>query len=266
MVFLIVCCPHQTLLGFETDFSKEETVLISNGLGLAAITTWGILNWNYFNNDPKKAEEGWFSNDTKNGGQDKIGHFYFAYSLSHILSAIYESHGYSNRKGAFFGSLSSFGLTTWMELGDSFSEYGFSYEDAIMNLVGSITGYFLYTCPAISKKIDFRIEYWPDFSEPDFFTDYEHQKFLMAVKFDGFDFSQKNILKYLEFHLGYYTRGFADNTSREQNIYVGIGINVSRLFKRISMPRTAKVFQYIQLPYTYIKTTKNLNEQAPRIP
>jgi uncharacterized protein YfiM (DUF2279 family) len=249
-----------TVSGFETDFSKEETLLISNGIGLAAITTWGVLNWDYFKNDPKTADEGWFSDNTKSGGQDKIGHFYFAYSLSHILSAIYEKSGYSSRQGAFLGSISSFGLTTWMELGDSFSRYGFSYEDVVMNLMGSAAGYWLYTCPAVAQKIDFRMEYRPDFDELDFFTDYERQKFLVALKFDGFDFAQKNYLKYLELHLGYFTRGYEADTRRERNLYIGIGLNLSRLFKGLSMPGTARAFNYIQLPYSYIGMDRDLKD------
>jgi len=256
---LIVFFPPPDLSGNENGFSKEEKVVISNAVGLGAITTWGLLNWDYFENHPKKADEGWFSDNTKNGGHDKLGHFYFSYTLSHILAAIYENNGYSSRQGAFLGSLSSLGMASWMEIGDSFGSYGFSYEDFIMNLIGTTTGYFFYTHPEISEKIDFRFEYQPEFNKTDFSTDYEHQKFLIALKFDGFDFAQKNYLKYLELHLGYYTRGYPDNNNRERNIYIGIGINFSRLFKQLSMPKTSKVFNYIQIPYTYIEIKNDLN-------
>ncbi|MBT3178356.1 MAG: DUF2279 domain-containing protein [Desulfobacula sp.] len=260
ILFLTCCIFVPDLSGMETNFSKQETVLISNILGLTAITTWGILNWDYFKNEPKKKDEGWFSKNTKDGGHDKLGHFYFSYALSNALAGIYEKKGYSARQGAFLGSLSSFGMTTFMEVGDSFSSYGFSYEDFIMNLVGSVTGYFLYSHPDIAQKIDFRVEYHPNFSKTDFFTDYENQKFLLALKFDGFEFAQKNHLKYLELHLGYYTKGFPDKKDRERNIYIGVGINISRLFKQAAMPKTSKAFNYIQLPYTYIKIDKNLNK------
>lgn len=248
------------LFGGENRFSKEETVFISNGIGLAAITTWGILNWDYFKNDPKTAHEGWFSENSKTGGQDKLGHFFASYSLSHLLSAMYEKSGYSARQGALIGAVSSFGLTTWMELGDAFSTYGFSREDMVMNVLGATAGYVLYAYPELSEKIDFRLEYLPEFDKADVLTDYENQKFLMALKFDGFEFARKNYLKYLELHLGYYTRGYDNHDTRERNIYLGLGINFSRIFKTASMPRTAKVFNYIQLPYTYVAVEKNLND------
>ena len=259
ILLLAGCLLPNNLSGMEANFSKEETVLISNIIGLTAITTWGVLNWDYFKNKPVKKDEGWFSNNTKDGGHDKLGHFYFSYALSNGLAAIYENAGYTTRQGALLGSLSSFGMATWMEIGDSFSSYGFSYEDFITNLLGSMTGYFFYSHPDLAEKIDIRLEYRPDFNKTDFITDYENQRFLLALKFDGFEFAQNNHLKYLELHLGYDTKGFPDQKNRERNIYVGIGINVSRLFKQASMPRISKAFNYIQLPYTYIKIDKNLN-------
>lgn len=246
-------------VGDEDTCPRQDTVLISNAVGLSLITTWGILNWDYFQRSPHTAKEGWFSNDTKNGGSDKLGHFYVSYSLSHLLAYIYNENGYSSEGAARLGALSSFVMTSWMEAGDSFSNYGFSWEDLLMNIVGSSTGYLFYTHPELASKIDFRIEFVPDFSTFDFVTDYEHQKFVVALKLDGFHFSQDNFLKYLELHLGYYSRGYPDQLDKERNIYVGIGLNVSRLLKSLSMPKTSKVFNYIQVPRTYIGIKKNLN-------
>jgi len=242
----------------DTCFTKKETVIFSNAVGFAVITGWGILNWDYFQNDPKKADEGWFSDHTKSGGVDKLGHFYFSYGLSHLFSWLYEHEGYSKDQGALLGSLSAFGLNTWMEIGDSFSGYGFSYEDALMNLAGSLTGYLLYTRPDLAEKIDLRIEYLPDFKKLDFATDYENQKFLVALKFDGFDFAKNNGLKYFELHLGYYTRGYSGGGSRERNVYLGFGLNMPRIFKQFSLPKVSKAAQYIQVPYTYIETSRDL--------
>lgn len=258
--FLAAGCAFATdLPENQCTFSKEKTVFISNVIGMTAITTWGVLNWDYFQNKPQAKNEGWFSSNTKDGGHDKLGHFYLSYALSNGLAAIYENAGYTAGQGAFIGALSSFGLTTWMEIGDSFSSYGFSHEDFIMNLIGSITGYVLYSHPDIAEKIDIRFEYRPDFNETDVFTDYENQKFLIALKFDGFEFAQDNYFRYLELHLGYDVNGFPDKHNRERNLYLGIGINVSRLFKQASMPRVSKVLNFIQLPYTYITLDKHLN-------
>ena len=84
-------------------------------------------------------------------------------------------------------------------------------------------------------------------------------KFLMAVKLGGFESLKNTYAEYIEFHLGYYTRGYSDDINKERNIYIGIGINLSKIFTNFSMTKTAKVFNYYQLPYTYISIDKNLN-------
>ncbi|MCK4767357.1 MAG: DUF2279 domain-containing protein [Desulfobacula sp.] len=248
-----------TVSGFDTDFSKEEKVVLTNIAGLAAVTAWGVANWDYFGNSPSRADEGWFSENTKEGGADKLAHFYLSYTLSHALGSLYENWGYSHKKGALLGSWSSFGLMSFMEMGDSFSSYGFSSEDFIMNCIGSIAGYVLYTNPELSRKIDFRVEYIPNFDSVDFFTDYEHSKYLMALKLDGFDCVKKKYLKYLELHVGYYTRGYSNGINKKRNIYVGVGINLSKIFNDLSMKKTSKIANYIQLPYTYLSVKKDLN-------
>lgn len=258
-IFLICILLYPlSVSGFNGDFSKEEKLLMTNIAGFAAITAWGVANWDYFANSPSRAEEGWFSRNTEEGGADKLGHFHLSWTLSHALAATYEKWGYSHEKGALLGSLSSMGIMSWMELGDSFSNYGFSFEDFTMNCMGSVAGYLIYTNPDLSRKIDFRVEYIPRFDELDFFTDYEHLKYLTALKLDGFDWVKNKYLKYLELHFGYYARGYSNNENRERNLYIGIGINMSKIFKDFSMDKISKITNYIQLPYTYTSVDKSL--------
>ena len=136
---------------------------------------------------------------------------------------------------------------------------GFSKEDLAMNLLGCATGFLLYRYPDIGKKLDFRMEYIPRFSNSDLVTDYEHMKFLMAVKPAGFKSLQKSALRPFEFHLGYYARGYPHEADKSRNIYLGIGISLPYLFSNQSMKKTARVLNYYQLPYTYISYDRDLN-------
>lgn len=244
----------------EEGWSKKQKVLMTNLGGIAAITAWGMANWDYFANDPKKGSEGWFPKDSHKGGADKCAHFYFSYTLSHILSDTFDYWGYPSQKAALLGSLSSLAMMSYMEFGDSFSNYGFSHEDFLMNLFGCTAGYLLYRNPNLSKKIDFRVEYIPTFDQLDFFTDYENMKFLLAVKLDGFESLKNTNAKYFELHLGYYTRGYSGDKNKERNIYIGIGINFSKIFTNFSMGKTARVLNYYQPPYTYISIDKDFNK------
>ncbi|MBI9088864.1 MAG: DUF2279 domain-containing protein [Desulfobacterium sp.] len=246
--------------GFEPELSKEEKVLLANGVGLLAITGWGVANWDYFTKSPTLGDENWFSEDTDEGGADKLGHFYFTYAISHILGARYERWGYSHEKASLLGALSSFALMGAMEAGDSFSDFGFSHEDFIMNALGGIAGYYFRVCPGLARKIDIRVEYRPDFTEPDIFTDYERTRYLAAVKLDGFDAIENRYLKLLEIHLGYFIQGYSDNqTKRSRNLYLGVGINMPRFFNHFSLNKTSKIVNYLQIPYTSLRLEKDLN-------
>jgi len=253
--------PAFDLKDIGSAMSREKKVLAVNAGGILLITAWGVANWDYGDRSPHAMDERWFSRNTKVGGADKLGHFQFNYTLTHGLSYLYEHWGYEQERAAFWGGISSFGLMGFMEAGDSFSDYGFSHEDFLMNSLGSLVGYYFYLHPEISSKIDFRVEYDFDFSKADFFTDYENQKYLLAVKLAGFDFIENELFKYLELHLGYYTRGYDDNPpiDREQNLYCGIGINLSRVFEKMSCKKTAKVLQYIQIPHTYLTVEEDMN-------
>ena len=55
---------------------KNSKLWTVNLTGIGIITAWGIANWNYFSQTPKTTSEGWFGNDTKSGGADKLGHAY----------------------------------------------------------------------------------------------------------------------------------------------------------------------------------------------
>jgi hypothetical protein len=181
--------------------------------------------------------------------------------MSHGFSHLYNSWGYKKKQAAYYGALSSFGLTGFMEFGDSFSEFGFSSQDFVMNAVGSFVGYHLYINPDLSKKVDLRVDYRPTFKETDFITDYERMKFLLAVKLDGFHAIKNKGLKYLEIHLGYYTRGYVGQlgVNRERNLYFGIGLNLSKMFIERSHKKTATFFRYYQMPYSYFEFNDNLN-------
>lgn len=244
-----------------TSLDKRDKVLYTNLGGVALITAWGVAKWDYFKRSPHAGSEGWFEQDTESGGADKLGHLYAAYVTGHALSSLYESWGYGGREASLYGAWSSFGLMTFMEVGDSFSSYGFSYEDLIIGGVGSYIGYLTDTSPALARKLDLRFEYDPTGgNNSDIFTDYENSKYLLALKLDGFESVTNPYLKYLEFHLGYYTRNF-DNAA-EQNkrkLYFGIGINLSKIFAQRSHKKTATFLKYFQVPNTYVEFDHDLD-------
>ena len=256
-MFLLYSCLYGSD-SLSTSLSKEDKVLYSNIAIGAGIVGWGVAYWDYGSGTPHMESEGWFGQDTKNGGADKFGHFYTNYLLSHALAGTYEHWGYSSDEAIKLAAISSFGLSGLiMEVGDSFSPYGMSLEDLAMDLLGSVVGYYWYKYPYLMEKIDFRIEFLPKFnnnSTTDVMTDYHRMKHLIAIKAEGFDFLKKNsFTKYLELHIGYYTKGYQDlDLQNERHSYIGVGINLSKLFRK-PLKNYSKIFNYYQVPNTYIK-------------
>lgn len=263
MMRVILMLVSILLFAYGENNESRRDILYTNLVGAAVITAWGVANWEYGAREPHSDSEGWFERDTKSGGSDKLGHFYASYAIGSGLSSLYENWGYSQKEAAYYGALSSFVLLNYMEIGDSFSsEFGFSYEDFIMNTAGVLSSYFLYAHPELSKRIDLRIEYIPSLNSADVITEYEKMKYLIAFKAEGFDGISNSYLKYLELHLGYYARnykgGFSDES--ERIVYVGIGFNFSRILRKNGYAKTSRFLNYYQLPYTYLPLEKDLNK------
>lgn len=269
--------PAETAYGAEgTDsgLSRGEKVIITNAAASALLVTWGVTQWGYFSNPLHFKDEGWFGNDTSSGGADKLGHLYSAYLITRILAPLYDGWGYSRDDAALYAAASSVFLTVGIiEIGDGTSDaYGFSTEDAIADTLGAVIGYFWYRYPPLAKLIDLRVEWVPDFGKSDqgtdFTTDYENMKHLIAVKGEGIGAFENTYLEYAELHVGYFGRNFHDNGApgdyhpippeeTERYVYVGLGINLSRLLRPV-MGDYAGFFNYYQTPYTYIARDREI--------
>ena len=248
----------------QSGLTRSQKAWLLNIGATGGIVAYGIAKWDYGQRRFNFANEGWFGFDTGHGGADKLGHFWTSYMLSHGFAHLYRKWGYDDDTANLYGAGSSLLFQTVMEIGDGFSDFGSSYEDMVMNLVGVGAGYFLGRHPDLARKIDFRIEYTPDIrnSNFDLLTDYDNQRFLVALKADGFDAVTNPWLKYAELHIGYFARGYEGRDpngpdNRNRTLYVGLGLNVSRLVQRHVNTR---VFDYFQLPYTSVRADFGLDK------
>ena len=248
----------------EEYLNKHTKVILTNAIMGGATIYWGLTKWDYGSDNPVSRDEGWFEKETSNGGSDKLGHFYTNYLTTRIFSSLFNYWGYSKSDAALYAAVTSMVQSViFVEIGDSSSKgFGFSYQDAIMDVVGAAVGYIWEMYPTMSNKIDFRVEYAPDFSKPirsDITTDYENMKHLMVLKAEGF--TNTPVLEYFELHLGYYTRKFYHGRGpideRERTIYAGVGINLSKVFRPV-IGKYSTFFNYYQTPYTYVSYDKEI--------
>ncbi|MBW4934917.1 DUF2279 domain-containing protein [Marinobacter sp. F4206] len=229
--------------------------------GAGIITAWGIAHWDYFSTRPSASSEGWFGQDSPEGGADKLGHLFTTYATAQGISSLFEHWCFTPEDAARYGALSSFAILGYMELGDAFSDFGFSYEDLIANAAGALAGYYRYRYPSLARKVDLRWEVGVKPNQIDLTTDYDNSKYLVALKLNGFDTFSQGFLRHVELHAGYYTRGYsAPDEPDERTLYVGIGLNLTDLFRRNGYSKTATFLNYYQPPGTYLAAEETLGD------
>lgn len=244
-------------------WTRRRKVLALNVGGAAAILGFGSIAWDHGSQSFDFQNEGWFGHSTKYGGADKLGHAWANYALAMLYSQFYADWDFEPHEAALYGSLSSWAHTALVEIGDGFSkDHGFSWEDLLFNTFGAAFAYARLLNPSLAESVDFRLEWIPsrqfrrgDRSDP--FTDYSGQKYLLAFKLGGLLQTDDPLMRALEVHLGYYTRGYVSGDEgtfdrEKRHGYIGLGLNVTYLLDRLTGRRAWNLFDYFQMPYTYL--------------
>ncbi len=247
---------HATLL------SEDPTtgLILDNLAANAVITAWGFKNWKWGERSFHFRSEDWFEEDSDTGGSDKTGHFYMTYLLSRMLSARMEDRGLSLEDASLAGSLSAMLAMTLLEVGDATSNYGFSKEDLLSDGLGALSAYLIRSNPKADDFLDIRLEYLPTsgyFDNPDTATDYSGMKHLIAFKLSGFESLKETPLRFLEIQAGYYTRGYRSydvDIAKSQQVYLGIGLNLSELANMSGINIFKNLFEFYQPGHTYVQS------------
>ena len=246
--------------------------------GIAAtVGIYGATNWweDGFSGSFHTVNEGWFGQDTNEGGADKAGHAYSTYVITRLLTRTFEAIGNDPGRALRLGTWTSLGVMTGVEVIDGFSKkYAFSLEDVVMNTAGAAFAVLSEVYPSVDALLDFRLLYQrPDDAQQAGATqplsDYSGQTFLLVMKADGIPrLREVPVVRYLEFEVGYNARGYETNDGTlndpERRICFGVGINLSRLLsdtvfrgdlKGGKIQRgTDTVLEYLEVPWTAART------------
>jgi hypothetical protein len=242
--------------------------------GIGGVAAYGNAKWwqDGFSSQFKTVKEGWFGQNTENGGADKLGHGFAVYTGTRLISQALQWAGNSPERArslAFWGTVGTF---TGVEILDGFSaKWRFSAEDAVINVAGGLLGYAMETHPQLDALIDVRLQYRPSQGpegKRDFdpFGDYSGQKYLLAFKASGMPaLRERPLLRYLEFVVGYSAAGFEPESQRvfgppTRKLYAGISLNLAEVlrgtvFKDNAQPSrtqraTETFFELVQIPGT----------------
>lgn len=241
---------------------RHRNVLVV-GSGAALVAAYGLSHWwqDGFGGGFKTTNEGWFGRGTAFGGADKLGHVYSNYAGVRLLTPLFELAGNDREAAVGPAAWSTLGIFTGVEVLDGFSRHWkFSAQDAIANAAGTLLGVALERHPDQDALLDLRVDYRPsEGSSFDPFGDYSGQKYLLVFKADAFArLRQHPALRYLEFAVGYGTRGYDNGGDRHRDLYLGVSVNLARLLADVaykgqmhSTPLqrgTDRVFELIQFP------------------
>jgi hypothetical protein len=242
---------------------RNAALIAGSGLLVGA---YGLRKWwnDGFTGDFRSVSEGWFGQDTPYGGADKLGHAFFAYAGTRLLTRAFEAAGNDPGRALGLGVWTTLGIMTAVEVLDGYSkQYEFSKEDAIMNVAGVALGYVLERNPDLDRLIDMRLLYRPSAGKFDPAGDYSGQKYLLAAKASGVPALRDNpLLRYFELTAGYGARGYesAPGVERSRHLYFGISLNLSEILGQTvfdgasgrsrAQRATDLFFRFIQVPGT----------------
>jgi len=241
----------------------STAVLVGSAIA-ASSTIWrhGYEPFNFHN-------EFWFGRHTYAGGADKASHFVFYNGLTRELSIGYYRMGYSSDEAYLMGFLVSMGAGLATEIGDGFTQFGFSYEDLVTDGLGAATA-VLISRNHLDDLIGFRFGPVPNqlpqpcCPESNLGKDYSTEIYTGDLKIAGLARRMKfdpGPARYLLLSMTYSSKGYKSSLPefREQQIGIEVGINFPEILTAIGVRDTTWwgrclfiFFNFVRIPYTQI--------------
>ena len=255
---------HSVSLTSEQLRQRNAAVI---GGGILVVGVYGAAKWweDGFTGDFRTQKEGWFGQNTSSGGADKLGHVFSAYVGTRLVTQAFGALGNEPEPARRFAAASTLAVMLGIEVLDGYSKkYRFSWEDAVMDIVGVGLGYLMERNRKLDNLLDFRLLYRKsEGSSFDPAGDYSGQTYLLVAKASAIPALRENsVLRYFELAAGYGTRGYhgPPAVERERNLYFGVSVNLSEVLaqtvfrgakERGAARRATDLFlEFVQVPGT----------------
>lgn len=227
--------------------------------------------------------EGFFGRHTYAGGGDKASHFVSYWGVARILTTVNLAAGAPADSAAVLGAVVSDFAGFVTELGDGTTHYGFSYEDFVLDTLGSATALAVYHY-GLDDLIGFRFGPVPAPGTPSgnpyggSGTDYSRLIFTGDLKIAGLarrSHFNPGPARFLLLSMTYGAKNYSYNApeSRERQIGVEIGLHVTEVLRALGVPEDRwwskpifLVLDLVRIPYTAIGIRYDLNHGKWRGP
>ncbi len=223
--------------------------------------------------------EGWFGEETYAGGADKASHITVSYFGALALQSAYRKLGKSpaEARALAFGTTVLAGLV--IELGDGFTTFGFSWEDAAANALGAgiATALDRYD---LKDAIGLRYGTIPGDIPPPCCRyggsgrDYSRQIFTADLKLEGFlprVGVRPGPARFLLVSGTYSSKGyrFSPPENRRREVGIEVGLNLAEIFRAVGVRDDTwwgkpilVFFTYFRVPYTAVGWRYDLNSHT----
>ncbi len=220
--------------------------------------------------------EGWFGEQTYAGGADKTSHLVLGYIGGRFLQERLEKMGHPDSRARLLSvaMVSAAGLL--VEVGDGFTQYRFSWEDAVITSAGSVFG-ALVDAGGLGDTIGMRFGRVPT-QKPDLpegfqgSTSYHHTIDTLDVHLSGLLprlGTKPGVFRFLMVSGTYAARGygFVDEPSRQRLVGIEVGLDVERILREAGVREETWwggpllfVTRFFRIPYTAIGVRYDLND------
>lgn len=189
--------------------------------------------------------ENWFGEHTYVGGADKVSHFVEFDLLARELAGVYGFLGYDEDRARLLGFGVSVATGALIEIGDGTNEFGFSYEDLLMDIAGAGTAVVLAKLDA-EDLIGFRFGKVPgpapEHTELGLGRDYDYEIYTADLKLAGVarrlgvDIGPA---RYLLLSATYGVKGYPRGAipDRERQVGFEIGVNLGEILNALNVNR-----------------------------
>jgi predicted lipoprotein DUF2279 len=221
--------------------------------------------------------EGFFGVHTYTGGVDKAAHFVDYTAITRTLETAYRRIGYpvGQSRWMSFGVGVATGLVT--ELGDATNQFGFSYEDLLMDVLGAASAMGLAES-GWSDTLGFRLGSVSQDSTPaccredsNIGRDYSGEIYTADVKIAGLARRLRvnpGPARFLLLSMTYGTNGYNHGSPeiRQRLVGIEVGLHFSEILRSLGVPSEPLwgevlylFFDTFRIPYTAIGVRYDLN-------
>jgi len=241
--------------------------------------------------------EGWFGRDTYAGGADKAAHFYTGQLAYSALDRAYRDLGHPPSKARALGVLNVAAASLVVELGDGFTDFGFSWEDAAVTAAGGLAAASI-AAAGWEDTLGFRfgrvgsrrVEEGPGEAartaveirsrdpDPNVLAGYSKDIYTADIRLSGLLPRlgvKPGFVRYLLVSGTFGTKGyrFAPPSRRQRNVGVEVGLNLPEILASAGLTdrtwwgRTLRIFcTWLRVPYTALGYRYDLNSRRWRGP